>query len=159
MAEAFEVRINTRRIQVRLEAMPDDLRAELISVEEALVDVMVGRAKALAPVKSGYLAAHIKGNVRSSKRRITARVRAHAPYAAVQEFGGLLEGRVIMPDTRQALSFMEGSEQIFAKSVWHPAYRVPKHPYLYEVKQEMTPEITEKMTGAVKNALHRNENP
>ena len=62
-----------------------------------------------------------------------------------------------MPDIRQALAFMEGSEQVFAKSVWHPAYQVPKHPYLHEVKQEMTAEITEKMTGDVKNALHRGD--
>ena len=157
MAQAFEVRINSRKIQLRLEAMPDDLRAELISVEEALVDIIVGRAKALAPYKSGNLASHIKGNVRSSKRRVTARVRAHAPYAAVQEFGGLLEGRVIMPDTRQALKFLEGTEVIFAKSVWHPAYQVPKHPYLYEVKNEMTPEITDKLTGAVKHAAKKGE--
>lgn len=157
MAQAFEVRINSRKIQFRLEAMPDDLRAELISVEEALVDIMVGRAQALAPKKSGRLASHIKGNVRSSKRRVTARVRAHAPYAAVQEFGGLLEGRVIMPDTMQALKFIDGTETIFAKSVWHPAYTVPKHPYLYEVKNEMTSEITEKLKGAVIHAAKTGE--
>ena len=157
MTGAFEVRINSRKIQLRLEAMPDDIRAELISVEEALVGIMVSRAQALAPKKSGFLAAHIKGNVRSSKRRVTARVRAHAPYAAVQEFGGLLEGRVIIPDTRSALKFIEGTNEIFAKSVWHPAYQVPKHPYLYEVKTEMTPEITERLKGAVTHAARKNE--
>ena len=149
MAPAFEVRINSRRIQLRLEEMPDNLRAALISVEEALVSVMVSRAEALAPKKSGYLASHIKGNVRSSKRRVTARVRAHAPYAAVQEFGGLLPAREILPSTAGALAFMMGVEKVFAKSVHHPAYHVPKHPYLYEVKNEMTPEITKELTDTV----------
>ena len=149
MSSAFEVRINSRRIQLRLEEMPDNLRAALISVEEALVSVMVSRAEILAPKKSGYLSSHIKGNVRSSKRRVTARVRAHASYAAVQEFGGLLQARDIMPDTRSALAFMMGVEKVFAKTVHHPAYRVPKHPYLYEVKNEMTPEITQALTDTV----------
>lgn len=68
------------------------------------------------------------------------------PYAAVHQFGGRTQPRVIRARNGKALVFTIGGRTIFRRSVNHPGSVIPARPFL-GVRDEDWPEIEAILTG------------
>lgn len=148
MAE-FEVHVDTSRIRLRLGAMPEAVRGELLDVMQVLDEALVGDAEDHAPDKTGNLRAHIKGAVRASARRITASATARAKYAAILEWGGTIAAHDILPKSKEVEKFLIGGAETFAKVVHHPASKMPRLYYMHAALDDLESEIIAGMESAV----------
>jgi phage gpG-like protein len=69
-------------------------------------------------------------------------------YAAIHEFGGRTPPHDIYPDKAQALAFMMGGEQIFAKVVHHPGSQMPERSFMRSGLADMADEIVASLREA-----------
>jgi phage gpG-like protein len=62
-------------------------------------------------------------------------------YAAIHEFGGTTKPHDIFPVKAEALAFMMGGRQVFAKVVHHPGSRIPERSFMRSGLADMADEI------------------
>ena len=76
-------------------------------------------------------------------------------YAAIQEYGGKTPAHEILPNKAQALAFVSGDGQRFARRVEHPGSVIPEQSYLRSSLAEMRDEIISSLTEAAAEAWTR----
>lgn len=70
-------------------------------------------------------------------------------YARIHEFGGKTRAHDIFPKKADALSFMMGGRQVFAKVVHHPGSQMPERSFMRSSLREMATTIQREMKEAV----------
>jgi phage gpG-like protein len=93
--------------------------------------------------RSGALARSIQQESHTSGEITTGRVYSSGDvkYAAIHEFGGTTPPHDIVPTKADALAFVMGGKQIFAKIVHHPGSRIPERSYMRSGLMDMSDEI------------------
>ena len=76
-------------------------------------------------------------------------------YAAIQEYGGKTRAHEILPVKAQALAFVAGGAQRFARKVEHPGSLIPERSYLRSSLDEMSDEIVAALADAAAEAWER----
>jgi phage gpG-like protein len=78
-------------------------------------------------------------------------------YAAIHEFGGKTPAHDIFPKKAEALAFMMGGEQVFAKVVHHPGSVIPERSYmrsgLYDMAEEIIAGIRDAAASGARRAM------
>lgn len=82
--------------------------------------------------RSGALARSIQTNVETSGQVTTGEVYSSGDvkYAAIHEFGGTTAAHDILPSKAEALAFVIGGQQVFARVVHHPGSKMPERSFL-----------------------------
>jgi phage gpG-like protein len=62
-------------------------------------------------------------------------------YAAIHEYGGQTKPHDIVPVKAEALAFMMGGRQVFAKIVHHPGSKIPERSFMRSGLMDMADEI------------------
>lgn len=102
-------------------------------------------------IRTGRLRDSISTTVTADGDLVTATIGVDAvPYAAIQEFGGVVHIPEIVPEKAKALAFAIKGEQIFAKRVRAHDVTIPPHFYLRGSLAEMRDEIV----GAMRDAMN-----
>jgi phage gpG-like protein len=76
-------------------------------------------------------------------------------YAAIQEYGGKTSAHEILPVKAQALAFVVGGVQRFARRVEHPGSLIPERSYLRSSLDDMRQEIVDALAEAAADAWER----
>jgi phage gpG-like protein len=94
--------------------------------------------------RTGQLSRSIQSNTEVSGEVATGRVfsAGDVKYAAIHEFGGRTAPHDIVPTKAQALAFMMGGNQVFAKIVHHPGSNIPQRSFMRSGLQDLAEEIT-----------------
>lgn len=74
-------------------------------------------------------------------------------YAGIHEFGGQTQPHDIYPKSAEALAFMIGGQQIFAKVVHHPGSKMPERSFMRSSLEEMAPTIVEELQSALQEGM------
>jgi phage gpG-like protein len=93
--------------------------------------------------RTGALSRSIQYVVDRSGDMVVGRVfsSGDVKYAAIHEFGGKTPPHDIVPTKAQALAFMVGGEQVFAKIVHHPGSNIPERSFMRSGLTDMADEI------------------
>ena len=133
----------------RLEAKARDLAASLVNKvrEEKL-------SGGILQMRSGVLKASIAAEVSVEGGELNAKVGSFGDvkYAAIQEYGGRTSAHEILPDKAQALAFIGGGGQRFARRVQHPGSTIPAHAYLQSSLDEARDAIVAELSGVANEA-------
>ena len=76
-------------------------------------------------------------------------------YAAIQEYGGKTSAHEILPVKAQALAFVIGGGQLFARRVEHPGSLIPERSYLRSSLEDMQREILAALAEAATETWER----
>lgn len=153
MSDGVQVHVDYSKVRLRLQNMPEAVRAELFDVVTVLDVELVALASALAPEKTGYLKQHIKGSVSNTEKHVTGRARVRAPYAEILEWGGSIPAHDILPDQAQALAFLMSGEEVIAKRVHHPATTIKPRYFMHDALGQMSGEIVRGLEEAVERGV------
>lgn len=157
MPPAFQVRVDSSRVRLRLEEMPTNVRSALRDVTEILDVELVARARSRARselnVRSGKYLASIRGAISETPRRISGKARARAKQAAILEYGGNIPPHEILPNKAGALAFLRDGAQVFAAAVQHPGAHITARKIIHGAFSEMRGDIVAGMTTAVQRAV------
>lgn len=132
---------------VRLRQMPEDMRRRLrVAIvrdgQKLLARVRAKLSGQVLKMRSGRLLRSIKAQMREGSDYIYGRVFSEGvAYAGIHEHGGQTRPHLIMPRNVQALHFMVGGREIFAKVVHHPGSKIPQRSYLRSSLAELREEI------------------
>ena len=74
-------------------------------------------------------------------------------YAGIHEFGGTTKPHDIYPKNAQALAFMMGGQQIFAKVVHHPGSKMPERSFMRSSLDDMAATIVEELGVSLQEGL------
>lgn len=146
------------RLAARFDAMPRALAASLAAEaarlgEELRDAVERNLSGAVLQRRSGRLARSIAVSAEPSGGRVAVSLAGDAPYAGVQEYGGTIPPREILPRSARALAFRwQGRLRFFAR-VELPPVRVPERSFLRSALDEMAPEIRAALTDAAVRAV------
>jgi phage gpG-like protein len=93
--------------------------------------------------RSGALGRSIAQDVATNGNVTTGRVfsSGDVKYAAIHEFGGQTRPHDIIPTKAEALAFMIGGSQVFAKIVHHPGSKIPERSFMRSGLYDMADEI------------------
>jgi phage gpG-like protein len=130
----------------RFAALPQALGARLAQEVERLGGVLRDRVERklsgeVLRQKSGRLAASIAVTVEPTAGGASATVSSDSPYAAIQEYGGAIPARTILPQSARALAFPWRGQQRFFKRVTVPAVTLPERSFMRSALAETAPEI------------------
>jgi phage gpG-like protein len=147
----------------RFDALPTALGAALAAkaaqLSAALADLVRNDklAGAVLNARSGALRDSIGADVSADGDGVLASVGSNGDvkYAAIQEYGGKTAAHEILPDKAQALAFIAGGAQHFARRVEHPGSLIPERSYLRSSLEEMSGEIASALAEAAAQALER----
>ena len=147
----------------RFEAYPAVLTAALSAKASdlgAALGALVRNDKlagAVLTTRSGALRDSIVARVSADTDGVAASVASEgdAKYAAIQEYGGKTGAHEILPVKAQALAFVAGGSQRFARRVEHPGSLIPERSYLRSSLADMHEEILGALAHAAANALER----
>jgi len=108
-------------------------------------------------LRSGALRDSIAANVSADADGVVASVDSvgDLKYAAIQEFGGKTSAHEILPVKAQALAFVSGGAQRFARRVEHPGSLIPERSYLRSSLDDMRDEILGSLADAADDAWER----
>lgn len=157
-APEIDIRVNSTRLQLKLDAMPAQVRARLRSTADILeAEILAGaRAKAsgsVLHVKSGSFLRSIKGSVTASDKRVAGRTTSHDPRAHLFEFGGETKARDILPNAKQALAFALPTGKKLAAIVHRPEVDYEPHSVIHATFEEMKGDIEADLRGAVRDGV------
>lgn len=139
----------------RLDALPGRVEAGLARTLAQLSRKLQGAVQAkldgpvLAP-RTGRLRDSIAAAVTIAPAGVAAQVGSDVAYAAIHEFGGQTLPHEIRTRKAQALSFLLGGKQVFARRVQHPGSRLPERSFLRAALAEMKPQILDEIGAAVR---------
>ncbi len=150
-AEALDAQLASLPAEVlaRLEAKAQDLAARLVAkVQDEKL------SGAVLQTRSGALKASIAADVSLAGGDVNATVGSFGDvkYAALQEYGGRTAAHEILPDKAQALAFVIGGQQMFARRVQHPGSTIPASAYLGSSLAEATDEIVAELSAVAQEA-------
>jgi phage gpG-like protein len=74
-------------------------------------------------------------------------------YAGIHEFGGQTQPHDIYPKNAQALAFMMGGQQIFAKVVHHPGSKMPERSFMRSSLDDMAATIIDELHASIQEGL------
>lgn len=159
MPGALDVRVNASRINLKLDEMPEAVRAELLDVivteGGALADLARSRAQELLQVRTGKFVRRIRFGVRQRKNRITGRVYSSDPRAHLFEWGGHTKPHEIAPDGARALLLQVRGGSKFAARVHHPGGQYAARNIIHGAFDERKTGIQASMEAAVNSAVER----
>ena len=152
----FTMDVNADRAIAHMAGIQARVPQKLGQVVTALALKLHAAVTRRAPVLTGKLRRSIFQDVTLNAVEAVGRVYVSpdTPYARIQEFGGKTKPHDIYPTKAQALAFMVGGKQVFAKVVHHPGSKIPAKLYVHGPFEEMKPEIIERIKGAVSEAMH-----
>lgn len=106
-------------------------------------------------VQTGALRRSITQQVIDGGTSIIGRVfsSGDVKYAAIHEFGGQTKAHIIEPRKGEALAFMMGGNQIFAKVVHHPGSKMPERSFMRSGLADMASDIQSELKAAVIQGL------
>jgi HK97 gp10 family phage protein len=152
--------VGDKELVAKLNFLPDKLRRALARKLTASALTMVANVKrklsgTVLNVRTGNLRDSIEYTLNESATSVEAKVFSgkSVKYAAIHEFGGQTSPHDIYPAKAQALAFMMGGKQVFAKVVHHPGSKIPERSYMRSTLGDMREEIIEGMNDALKEAL------
>jgi phage gpG-like protein len=76
-----------------------------------------------------------------------------ASYAGALEFGASIPAQLIQIKNANALAFVVGGSQVFAKQVMHPAFVLPPHSFLRSALAELAPDAIGTLENSVLEAM------
>jgi phage gpG-like protein len=166
----FSVEVDAYRATLRLDSLPDKVRAALSTKRDALLSELTLKAKELAPVgkqrTGGAGKVHTAGQLRRSifsKREDTATsvgglvaTGASTPYARIQELGGKTAAHEIVAKGK-ALAFLSVYSTrpdmlFFVKRVHHPGSTIVGQFYMKRAFDSMSEQIVAELTEAARGA-------
>ncbi len=144
----------------RLEGYPAVLAAALDAKASELAGALLDLVRndklsgGVLNVGSGALRDSIVASISSDASGVVASVSSigDVKYAAVQEYGGKTSAHEILPVKAQALAFVAGGAQRFARRVEHPGSLIPERSYLRSSLDDMHDEILDALTDAATEA-------
>jgi phage gpG-like protein len=147
----------------RLETYPAALAAALdakaTELAAALLDLIQNDklSGAVLNVGSGALRDSIAASISAEADGVVAAVGSagDVKYAAIQEYGGKTSAHEILPVKAQALAFVAGGAQCFARRVEHPGSLIPERSYLRSSLDDMRQEIVDALAEAAADAWER----
>lgn len=150
-----------QQLIARLSRMPSAVHAALLTKIWALtlkLQAHIQRDKLsgqVLKVQTGALRRSIQTDVSDSGSRIFGRVfsAGDVKYAAIHEFGGRTAAHDIYPRKAEALHFMMGGREVFAKVVHHPGSQMPERSFMRTGLSDMAAEIESGLKQAVVGAL------
>ena len=140
----------------RLDAYPAALAAALATKAGELATALAELVRndklagAVLNARSGALQASIVSKVSTDGDGVVASVGSGGDikYAAIQEYGGKTAAHEILPAKAQALAFVFGGAQRFARKIDHPGSSIPERSYLRASLDEMSGEIVSALAEA-----------
>jgi phage gpG-like protein len=141
-------------VSATLAAMPDRIRDALAAKADTLAAGLQAKIQqklsgAVLNQKSGALARSIATTVDDSSANVSVGITTgDIPYAAINEFGGVIPPHQIVPDKAKAPAFVIGGKQVFAARVNMPAIAMPERSYMRASLAEMAGEIREALGEA-----------
>ncbi len=144
----------------RFDALPAGLGAALAAKAAELAAALADRVRndklmgAVLNARSGALRDSIGAEVLADGDGVFATVGSFGDvkYAAIQEYGGKTAAHEILPAKTQALAFVAGGAQRFARKIEHPGSRIPERSYLRSSLEEMSDEIASSLAEATAEA-------
>jgi len=144
----------------RLEGYPAALQAALGAKADELAAALADLVKSdklaggVLNTRTGTLADSITASVAADADGVLASVGSEGDvkYAAIQEYGGKTSAHEILPVKADALAFIAGDAQHFARRVEHPGSVIPERSYLRSALEDMTDEILVGLAGAAAEA-------
>jgi hypothetical protein len=144
-----------------LAAITEKMNALMIALQNKVLGTTIPRYFKSAPnisssvqlIPAQLAGQMIVGGVTAGGPRtttVTKKSGAQVDYAAVQEYG-VGHSYEILPFDKKALAFLLDGKQIITKRVFHPP--LAARPFMRDALAEMTPEITEGLQSAVREAL------
>lgn len=144
----IDIAFAAEAVQAALVARADQLRAML---EDRIKQNLSGDVLA---VRSGALLNSISTALEDDGTDVTVTAQSTGvPYAAILEYGGKTAAHDIVPVKGQALAFIVGGAQRFARVVHHPGSTIKAYGYLGGALDELEGEITSGLKDAVLEAL------
>jgi hypothetical protein len=149
--------------RARLDAYPAVLAAALdakaAELAAALVDLVQNDklSGGVLNVRSGALRDSIVASISADADDVVASVDStgDVKYAAIQEYGGKTSAHEILPVKAQALAFVAGGAQRFARRVEHPGSLIRERSYLRSSLDDMRDEILGTLADAAADAWER----
>jgi phage gpG-like protein len=157
----IKIAVDDTAIIARLGAMPDKIHRALLKKVTALALKLEAKVKGklsgdVLNVRSGALRRSVFNRVEDALSRVIGKVASSGDvkYAAIHEFGGKTPPHEILPVKAQALAFMAGGKQVFAKVVHHPGSQMPQRSFLRLSLTEMRAEIEGGLKEAVREGVN-----
>ena len=147
----------------RLAAYPAALTAALSAKAAELAAALADMVKndklsgGVLNARSGALRDSIAASVSADADGVVASVASEGDvkYAAIQEYGGKTSAHEILPVKAQALAFVIGGAQLFARRVEHPGSLIPERSYLRSSLDDMRDEILAALAEAATETWER----
>ena len=147
-------------LDLQLASLPTDLLARLEEKARQLAAALAEKVReeklsgGVLQIRTGALKASISSDISIDGNQVNATVGSFGDvkYAAIQEYGGRTSAHEILPDKAQALAFVIGGVQRFARRVEHPGSTIPASGYLQSSLDEAHDEIVEELSNAVQEA-------
>lgn len=117
------------------------MRALMINLQRHVVtDKLHGQ---VLKQRSGVLARSIQEDARAEGDQVIGEVfsAGDVKYAAIHEWGGVTAPHDIVPTKAEALAFVIGGKQVFARIVHHPGSHIPERSYLRSSLADQAGEI------------------
>jgi hypothetical protein len=156
----LKIEANTERVRLRLDNLPEEVRAALIAATTLSAAELKADAKGKASgdvlqVRTGKFVRSIRSSVRKRRNSVIGKVWSRRAQARIFEFGGQTKAHDIRPKKRDVLAFMSTSQQLFRRAVHHPGARIAKHSTIRAAFDEMRGQIERSMIEAVLGAARR----
>ena len=152
--------VGDRELVAKMTAMPSKVHASLLRKVTSLSLQLESKVKAalsgpVLKVQTGALRRSIFETVEDSPTKVVGKVASSGDvkYAGIHEFGGVIPAHDIVPSKAQALAFVLGGKQIFAKRVHIPDVTMPERSFLRSSLGEMAPQIETGLRDAVSEGL------
>lgn len=152
--------VGDRALIAHMNAFPTSLQRVLNRRIRALVLRLQARVQKklsgqVLNVVTGALRRSIQSDVTDTGERIIGRVYSSGDvkYAAIHEFGGRTRAHIIEPRKAQALMFVMGGRNVFARRVNHPGSQMPERSFMRTSLQEMRDEIVRSLSEAPLEAM------
>lgn len=153
----MDIQVNDTNIQARLGGMPAKVRAALTRKIHALALMLEGYIKAdklsgqVLNVVTGALKASIFNEVTATPSSVTARVASASDvkYAAIHEFGGVINIPEIFPSKGNVLHFVLGGKDVFARRVAAHVVHMPERSFMRSALHDKEQEIVQGISQAV----------
>jgi len=157
----FTVTVDDTAVQAWLSHIPTNVQASLETAVYELAERLRNHVitdKLLGQVlnrRTGRLGQSIQQDVTSSSSSVVGRVYSSGdvPYARIQEYGGVTAAHVIEAVNGQALAFMMGGKQVFAKRVNHPGSHIPERSYMRSSLADLQDVIIARLKDAMVEGL------
>ncbi len=152
-----------KEADARLTAYPAALTAALSAKAAELAAALADMVKndklsgAVLNTRSGALRDSIAASVSTDADGVLASVGSEGDvkYAAIQEYGGKTSAHEILPVKAEALAFVIGGAQVFARRVEHPGSLIPERSYLRSSLDDMRDEIVAALADAATETWER----